>query len=53
MLNVVFNEVCSANSRARGESGDAPPALGIDEGEATSAHSNPFLGLWAVQGHPC
>lgn len=53
MLNVLFNEVCSANSRARGEGEDAPPALEIDAGEATSAHSHPFLGLWSVLGHPC
>lgn len=53
MLNVVFNEVCSANSRARGEGEDAPPASEIDECEATSAHPHPFLGPWSVQGHPC
>lgn len=52
-FNVLLNEVCSANTQARGEGGDAPPALGIDEGEATSAHPLPFLGLWPVQEHPC
>lgn len=53
MLNVLFNEVCSANSRARGEGEDAAPALEIDEGDATSAPSHPFLGLCSVQRHPC
>lgn len=52
MLNVLLNEVCSANSRAQGEGEDAPLASEIDECEATSAHPHPFRGLCSVQGHP-
>lgn len=52
MLNVVFNEVCSANSRARGEGEDAPPASEIDECAAQVLTLAPFWGPGLCRGIP-